>query len=405
MTIWLLAVLILAALAGLGLRQGVIRVLVSFFGIVFGALLARPIGHLLKPLLIMAGLKHPAMLEFLPTAIGFLIVLSIFKIAGYALHHKVEMHFKHRASDTERIMWERLDHRLGLCLGLFNGAAYLVLISLAIYLLSYWTYQMATPESDPAGVRLLNRMGADLQGTGMNHVALSVNTMPNAYYQAADIVGLIYHNPLLQARLSRYPAILGLAERPEFQEIANDQTFTEMQMRQAPIMEIINYPKVQAIIQNPDTIKTVTNALLPNLGDLQNFLTNDVSEVFAEPIFGRWNFDAAETMILVRRAQPKMTPAEAKKARDAFELGFTKTALVVAPPDIANLKNFPHFNRGPKSTTVDLQNASGHWSGSSGTYSVTLSLDGKDQQFSADVHGDHLALSSPELNFGFVRED
>lgn len=405
MTIWLLAVLLLAALAGLGLRQGVIRVLVSFFGIVFGALLARPIGHLLKPLLVMAGLKHPVALEFLPAAIGFVIILGIFKIAGYTLYHKVEMHFKHRASDTQQIMWERLNHRLGLCLGLFNGAAYLVLISVAVYLLSYWTYQMATPESDPAGVRLLNRMGADLQATGMNHVALSVNTMPNAYFQAADIVGLIYHNPLLQARLSRYPAILELAERPEFQDIANDQAFTEMQMRQAPIMEIINYPKVQAIIQNPDTIKTVTNALLPNLADLQNYLKTDQSEVFTEPIFGRWNFDVAETMILVRRAQPKMTPVEAKNARDAFRSEFTKTTFVAAPPDLAVLKNFPHVNRNAKPPTIDLQNSSGHWSGSGGSYSVTLSLEGKEQQFTADVRGDHLALSSPELNFGFVRED
>ena len=51
MTIWLLAVLLLAALAALGLRQGAIRVLLSFFGIVIGGLLAGPVGHLFKPLI------------------------------------------------------------------------------------------------------------------------------------------------------------------------------------------------------------------------------------------------------------------------------------------------------------------------------------------------------------------
>src|SRR5947209_7559363 len=40
MTIWLLAVLLLAALGALGFRQGAIRVTLSFFGIVIGGLLA-----------------------------------------------------------------------------------------------------------------------------------------------------------------------------------------------------------------------------------------------------------------------------------------------------------------------------------------------------------------------------
>jgi hypothetical protein len=405
MTIWLLAVLLMAALAALGLRQGVVRVGFSFFGIVFGGLLAAPIGHLLKPLLVMAGLKNPLWLAFLPSSIGFLIILTIFKFAGYVLYHKVDMRFKHGASDTQQIMWERLNHRLGLCLGLFNGAAYLVLVSLAVYLLSYWTYQVATPESDPAGVRLLNRLGADLQWTGMNHVALSINRMPEAYYQAADIAGLIYHNPLLQARLSRYPAILSLAEQSAFQDLANDQAFTEMQMRQAPIMEILRYPKVQAILQNPDTVKTITNALLPNLSDLQNYLETDQSQVFTEPIFGRWDFSVTGTMLLVRQAQPKMTAAEAQKARLAFRSNFAKTTLVAAPPDMAVLKNFPHINLSAKPPTIELQNCSGHWSGGGTSYSVTLSIEGKEQQFTAEVRGDRLNLSSPELNFGFVRED
>ena len=80
---------------------------------------------------------------------------------------------------------------------------------------------------------------------------------------AADIVGLIYKNPLLEARLSRYPAIIASPEQPPFQDLANDTHFTEMRLRQASLLEIINYPKVQAIIQSPETVKTVTNALLP----------------------------------------------------------------------------------------------------------------------------------------------
>ena len=405
MTIWLLAVLLLAALAALGFRQGVIRVLLSFLGIVIGGLLAGPLGHLIKPLLSAAGVKHPVWIAVLPAAIGFLIVLTIFKIAGFVLNKKVELHFKYKSGDLQLAMWGRLNRRLGLCLGLFNGAAYLVLLSVAIYLLSYWTVQMATPDSDPKGVRLLNRMGEDLQATGMSKVAGAANRMPPTYFQAGDVVGLIYRNPLLQARLSRYPAILGLAELPQFQDLANDKEFTEMQMRQAPIIEMINYPKVQAIIKSPEIVKTVTNALVPNLSDLQAYLETGKSKTFSEEIFGRWDFDVGGTMMLVRKAHANMSAVEAKRYREAYTANFGKTTFVAAPGDLAVLKNYPHINMASKPPTIELQNSQGQWTGISGTYTVTISVDGKDQQLSGEIKGDRLALSSPEVSLGFVRED
>ena len=51
MTIWILALVLLASLAGLGYRQGAIRVVFSLIGIVLAALLAVPVGHILQPLL------------------------------------------------------------------------------------------------------------------------------------------------------------------------------------------------------------------------------------------------------------------------------------------------------------------------------------------------------------------
>ena len=405
MTIWLLAVLLLAALAALGSRQGVIRVLLSFFGIVFGGLLAAPLGHLFKPLLASAGMKHPIWLALLPPCIGFLIVLTIFKIAGFVLNNKVEMHFKYKSGELQLAMWNRLNHRLGLCLGLFNGAAYLVLVAVAVYALSYWTVQMATPESDPKTVQLLNRMGKDLEKTGMNRVAVSVNHMPTNYYLAADIVGLIYKNPLLEGRLSRYPAIISLSEQPTFQDLANDTAFTEMRMRQASLLELMNYPKVQAILQNPELVKTVTNALLPNLADLQSFLMTAKSQTFDDEIYGRWDFDVNGAMALFRKSHPNMTPLETKKRRDAFIIDFAKTTFVAAPPDMAVLKGYPHINLSSKPPTIELQNSQGHWTGINGTYTVNLQVDGKDQQLSGEIHGDRLALSNSEVSLGFVKDD
>ncbi len=405
MTIWLLAILLMAALGALGLRVGVVRVTLSFFGILFGALLASPLGHLFKPLVSLVGLKHPAWLALLPPCIGFLLVLTIFKIVGFVLNNKLENYYKYKAGDLQMALWERANHRLGLVLGLFNGAAYFILLSVAVYTLSYWTYQMATPDSDPKGVRLLNQMGADLQKTGMNHVAVSIDKMPPSFYQAGDIVGLIYHNPLLQARLSRYPAVLELSELPEFQDLANDKDFTELQMRQAPIIEIVNYPKVQAIIKNPDLVKTITNALTPNLADLQSFLETGKSRIFNEEILGRWDFDVPGTMILMRATHPGMSPVQAHSERAALSAEFTKATFVAAPPETAVIKGYPLVNRTTKPPTIELQNYKGTWSKSSDAYVVTLPIEGKDQQFIGELHGDRLALKSQTVNLGFIRED
>lgn len=405
MTIWLLAILLLAASAALGLRQGAIRVLLSFCGIVIGGLLAGLIGHLFKPLVAAAGLDNPIWLAFIPPCIGFLIILTIFKVAGAVLHKKVELHFKYNVGELQQAMWERLDHRLGMCLGFFNGAAYLVLLVGAIYPISYWTVQMSTPAQDPKTLKLVNRMGRDLQSTGMSRVAVSVNHVSTNYYLAGDIVGLIYKNPLLEARLSRYPAIIGLSEKPVFQDLANDQAFTQMRVEQKSVLDILNYPKVQAIIQNPETMKTITNALLPNLSDLQNFLLTAKSQTFSEEIYGRWDFDVFTTMMMYRKAHPNITAVEAKNLRAAYRNNFGKTMFVAAPGDLAFLKNYPHVNLSTRPLTIELQNSQGQWSGINGTYTVNIQVDGKDQSLSGEIHGDRLSLSNSELALGFVKED
>src|SRR6185503_10845439 len=161
MTFWLLAILLLASLAGLGSRQGAIRVGFSLVGILLGALLAPPLGHLLKPLLLATGLKNPILLWLLGPLIVFIIISALFKISGLMVHQKVDDYYKYKAGDLRLALWERLNHRAGLSLGVVNGFAYLVLISFMIYAFSYWTIQMTTSDSDPKPVRMLNRLGED----------------------------------------------------------------------------------------------------------------------------------------------------------------------------------------------------------------------------------------------------
>ncbi len=181
MTIWILALVILASLAGIGLRQGAIRVAFSLGGILLGVLLAQPLAHFLKPAVNVVGIKNPVWQWVLPPLLIFIVVMVIFKSVGFVVHRKAEVYYRHKALNLQLTLWERLNHRLGLCLGLVNGTIYLVLASFAIYTPSYWTFQMANPDTSqkiPRVLRLFNRMGQDLQETGMANVAGAVDTLP-----------------------------------------------------------------------------------------------------------------------------------------------------------------------------------------------------------------------------------
>src|SRR6476660_5632102 len=112
MLIWLLAVLILAALAGLGYRQGGVRVAFSLVGIFAALLLARPLGKLVRLLMVVMGVKNLILLGILPPLIGFIIVSLCFKAGAVPVHHKVDVYFKYHAGDLRLALWERLHHRL-----------------------------------------------------------------------------------------------------------------------------------------------------------------------------------------------------------------------------------------------------------------------------------------------------
>ena len=288
MTIWLLAILLLASLAGLGYRQGAVRTAFSLVGILLGALIAPHLGKLVTPLFKAVGLKNPTLLWVLGPFVIFLIFSIAFKIAALAVHQKVDVHYKYNAGELRMALWERLNRRVGLCLGLLNGTVYIILISWVIYAFSYWTVQMATSDNDPKMVRILNTMGRDLHSTGFAKVAAAVDRLKPPFYEAADVAGLLYNNSLLEARLSRYPGFLGLAERPEFQGLANDPKFSEMRLRGDPIMSVINHPAVQPIMDNPELLRTIWTTVVPDIKDLTVFLQTAKSAKYdPEKILGR----------------------------------------------------------------------------------------------------------------------
>jgi hypothetical protein len=407
MTIWLLAVLLLASAAGLGLRQGVIRVAFSLVGILTGALLANPLAHLLRPALSAVGVKNLIDLWLMPPAIVFVVILVIFKVAAFAVHRKTEVHYKYKGGDLRLTLWRRMNSRLGMCLGLVNGAAYLILISFVIYILSYWTVQMASGDADPRGLKILNRVGRDLESTGMAKVARVIDRMPPVYYKTADIVGELYHTPLLESRLDRYPPFLSLAEQPEFQGILNDKEFSALWQRQPPITELIQSPSIAAMLKNSSELKTIWAIVEPDLDDLAAFLTNGVSPKY-DPvkILGRWDFAVNPTIGLLRRSKPNIPSSEMARVRKWMAAQFATTSFVAMTDHQLVLKNLPQLKTSPGAPpSTTLETLSGQWSESDGKYVLNYSSGGKSEEATAEIEGDRLVIGGQALEMAFERED
>jgi len=408
MMVWLLALVLLASLAGIGYRQGVIRVAFALVGIVMGALFAGLLAKPIKPVLVALGLKTPALAWLLAPVVAFLIVSILFKVGGFFVHQKVDVYFRYHAGDLRLLLWERLSRRLGLCLALVNGTLYLILIAAAIYPLSYWTFQLASGSEDPRAIKILNRLGQDLQNTGFAKVARALDPMPKIWYEAADLAGLLYTNPLIDARVSRYPAFLGLSERPEFQEMAKDPEWTELRLRQAPIMKLCDQARSQAIIQNPDLLKTIWTTVVTNIQDLQTYLVTGKSPKYGpEKILGRWTFNVNVAMAMFLRTKPDISSKEMQTWKRWLLAAFGKSSFVAMTDHKVILKDVPQLGL-PTAGTPSAggpQTFKGDWKSLDGKYQLNLTGGPREEQVIATVEGERLTIAGEGLALVFDRED
>ena len=372
MTIWLLALLLLAVLVAVGYSQGAIRVGISFIGIIVATLLAAPLAVLIKPALRALGVTNPMLLWALAPFVVFCLINMGFKLAAMAVHRKVDVYYRYKAGELRMALWERINKRLGACLGLLNGVAYLMLISFVIHAFSYWSVQLATGEGDSRTMRLVNRLGQDLQTTRLAPAAAAVGKLPASYYDAADLAGLLFKHPLLEARLSRYPGLLSMGELPEFQTLGADRAFADLRLQQAPLRDVLANPSVDGIIKKPDLTARIWNVVVNDGKDLEGYLRTLKSEKYGnEEILGRWSFDLAASMLAYRRERPTLPANDVPKIRRWMEERFGKVILIAAPDQMVACKNMP-IPAAPANPTPGVQNLQGTWRKDGVEYELTF---------------------------------
>lgn len=417
MTIWILALVLLVALAAVGYSQGAIRVGFSFIGLVTGALLAMPLAGIVKPILPPLGVEHPLIIWALAPFIVFILIQILFKSIGLFVHKKVDLYYKYKVGELRQALWKRLNQRLGLCLGLANATIYLVLIAMVIYPMSYFTAQ-TTGEAEPSRmVRLLNRAGRDLQASGFAKAAFAIAPVPTVYYDVCDILGLIYQNPLLYGRLAQYPLFLGFAEQPAFRDLGADKGFVEMLLRPAPISEVLNNDRLKTILKDKQLLMSLWERTLPCLDDLRTFLETGKSPKFdPEKILGRWVFDLNGSVVALKRARPNLRSTDLRQLRLGFFPQLKRATLIATPENQVFIKNLVRIKPTSPTTaprtappqavalsteTVDLQ---GSWKKIGESYRLSFTDQGKSLRLEATTEGEKLTVTGEAFPLVFRRE-
>ena len=369
--VWLIAILCLALCGFVGFTIGPVRSLFSLVGFAFGVALAGLLSPLTKHLLPLAGFHHPFWSLFLPQVIAFFIVLIIFMIGGNHVHHRILMHFKYDEEDARFILWSRLYSRLGLSVGLINGAVYFVLIMAPIYVGGYFAAEAAST-TDSGGAKFLAHTREDIHSLGLDRVLAAYDPLPAQMYQASDIIDLVLHNPDLGDRLAHYPPFLTLAQRQEYQDLASDQDLQKLLASGASIREILDYPRVHAMLTN-SAVTSDVYALLGSdsagLTDLQQYLLTGKSAKYdSETILGSWEVNPEATYGWVRRRNGNLTPLQLSRERARLSSFVPGISFVATIDNKILLKKQNDADPSLPSATV----ASGSWKKDGDDYIVDL---------------------------------
>lgn len=436
MSIWILAIVLLLVFGALGFFKGAIRAGVSLIGIFAGLALAIPIGRALKPIMGPIAGTNPVWLAIVPPLIAFAVVYLVFVGLSFFVHIQVAKTLKNKYDEVQHIRWERMNRHVGASLGLLSGSVLFLYTCGLIYAAGYLTTQVSAEESNPATVKFINSARQGMVDTGFDKAAARFQPGSKFFYESSDVLGLIYHNPGLRTRLSRYPYYLSLAEKTEFQEIGGDKEYTDLVFGRAPITQLIDQPRTQTLLGSAEIMDYLKGT---DLKDLKEYLRTGRSPKYSEQeIIGVWTLDKHAVLTYRRKANPDIKAREMKLLRQVLEsmpaisivampdgrmvikAGDAKPAEAAAEPppvDPMIARYGPNYGRNPAAqaqaaapvappppSIIPKLGGEGTWKEDGGHFVVTVDADGKQIAGKATVKDDEMNLTFGDATLVFIKD-
>jgi hypothetical protein len=345
MLIWMIALFLFVALGTAGYYQGALRAAFTLVGLITAALLALPLTGVFKAILGIFNLEHPVLLAFIAPFAAYVVVLICFKAGGLATHRQVDTYFKYKANDTLRLLYTRMNARIGAVVGVLNAFVYFLLISIVIYVIGYFAIQVRTGAKDPFVIRMATRLAEDLRQTRMDKAVAAFLPKSNLYYDGVDVIATIFLNPLIQSRLSTYPVFLTLSEKSEYRQIGNSAQFMDFWTKTPSLEEFRSHDLIKPLVEGTETYKSLIAMLNNDLADLKTYLETGKSPKYDdELILGRWEFDGAKSFALAKKRITNPTIQQLKRLRAIYGAGF-KDTTIIATVDNKLLVKIPNFTK------------------------------------------------------------
>lgn len=389
MTIWILAVVLMAISVSAGYVQGAIRSIVSLVGIIAGIFLAIPLSPMVKALLPFVGITGAFPQAFVGPIVAFFLVGAAFKVGGNFLHRKIEYFYKYRASDGERALWQRMNQRVGAAIGSIGGVIYLLLTCTVISVLGYLTTQIGASESNSGMVTFFNRMAEDTISTRMDRATSALNPAPASYFETCDFAGFLAQNRDVFKRVVTYPPIMAQGRALQFdndrssgnpnavQALVDDTDFWKVLGSEADPLIILNHPRTQEILTNAEVRAWIEGL---DLKDLTTYLTTGKSPKYGdEKLLGTWIYDWPASLMAAKRENREILASELIRYRREMEFRFESANLVATLDNRmaiklpARLENtaLPGLTNAPHRVSY-----SGQWRRSGDAYDFSLNARG-----------------------------
>lgn len=440
MSIWILALVLCAVFGAIGFFSGAIRTALLWIGVVLASIVTGVIAPKLVGIMPKIGVKHPLWIELTPYIIVFSILALIVYGVGFAVHHKVALIYKYQRDDYSRVKWQNMNRHVGLCVGLLIAIMLFFVTARVAYVGGYLTAQVAEDKANPFWINFLTSVREDMRATGLDKAMAALDKTSSRFYDAADVTGLIYHNPVLQGRLANYPYFLGLSQNSELQEIGGDKEYNDLLFGKAAFGKIINHPNTKRILANREVVDQVKGV---DLKDLKTYLETGKSAKYEDQkILGRWILDKDTVLTAARKQRPDMKGNELLALRKAVQAlpditvintidnktivksegggAPADPAAAPAPPPAPAAPNIERYRRAapqpapaPKPAAAPslaappvLQIAGeGEWkTTATGDYEITVTDNaGKPQTLAVTIHDDEMTLSKPPLALIFNR--